>query len=842
MAPAEGGEAFSARSVDVRQRTGAPASFQLRNFPDRNESIAVFTGGINVVIDDVVVGAGGDVQPVALGRIDIETDQIVMWSSNLQSLLSRRDGAPSLQSQDIPLELYMEGNIIFRQGDRVIYAKRMYYNVTQQYGMVLDAELLTDIPQYEGLLRLKADVLQQVNARQFEAYNASITSSRMGVPRYWFQSGNLTVRDDPRPATDDFGRILSNPVTGEVEVEHNYQATSRNNAVYVGGVPVLYWPTFATNLQQPSFYLERIKIKSDGVFGQQVLADWNLYHLLGVEEPLPGTEWTLSTDYLSDRGPALGTLFRYQRPGLFGLEGPTRGLIDLWGIKDSGLDDLGADRRAVTPEEEWRGRALWQHRTETPLGFELTGEVGWLSDRNFLEQYFEQDWDTQKDLTTGFELKQYRDSASLGVWAEFQLNDFFMQTEWLPRLDHYLIGKPLLGGRVTWHEHSHVGYARLNPATAPLNAGELAKFDPLFGEMAVEGVRAATRHELSVPFNVGPAHVAPYVSGEAAYYGEDLTGGSLTRLLGQGGVRSSIAMWNTRPEVQNDVFNLNGLSHKIVFESELLFAETSDDMPTIPRYDALDDDAQEFFRRRFFFDTFGGVAGMDVAPRFSDRNFALRSGMQSYVTAAATDVADDLMTARFSVRQRLQTKRGVAGQERIIDWMTLDIDSAVFPKADRDNFGSHFGMLDYVYHWHLGDRFSLLSDGYMDFFSNGLRTFSVGGVINRPDRGRLYLAYRSIEGPFSSNLLSASADYRLSRKWILHAGASVDFGQTGNIGQSLAVTRIGESALLRMGMTFDESRDNVGFQLRIEPRFMPRNRIRRAAGIDLPPLGSMGIE
>ena len=44
-----------------------------------------------------------------------------------------------------PLEIYMEGNIVFRQGERVIYADRMYYNVPNETGTILNAEMLTPV-------------------------------------------------------------------------------------------------------------------------------------------------------------------------------------------------------------------------------------------------------------------------------------------------------------------------------------------------------------------------------------------------------------------------------------------------------------------------------------------------------------------------------------------------------------------------------------------------------------------------------------------------------------------------------------------------------------------------
>ena len=37
----------------------------------------------------------------------------------------------------------MEGNIVFRQGDRTVYADRMFYDARRQIGTILNAELLT---------------------------------------------------------------------------------------------------------------------------------------------------------------------------------------------------------------------------------------------------------------------------------------------------------------------------------------------------------------------------------------------------------------------------------------------------------------------------------------------------------------------------------------------------------------------------------------------------------------------------------------------------------------------------------------------------------------------------
>jgi hypothetical protein len=216
--------------------------------------------------------------------------------------------------------------------------------------------------------------------------------------------------------------------------------------------------------------------------------------------------------------------------------------------------------------------------------------------------------------------------------------------------------------------------------------------------------------------------------------------------------------------------------------------------------------------------------------------------MQRWVTAPSTEIADDLMQLRVGSRHRWQTKRGQPGQQRIVDLMTFDYGVNYFPKNDRDNFGKLAGLVNYDWRWHLGDRLTLMSDGYADLFSEGLRTFTFGGYISRPERGSLYMGFRSIEGPLSSNVLSGAVNYRMSEKWVGTAAGQYDFGQTGSIGQVLELTRIGESFLMTLSARVDASRNNVGFGFTIEPRFLPLSYRSLVGGVPIPPAGARGLE
>ena len=807
--------------------------------PDGSEQVTTITSGVVIQVD----GAIED------GPVELAADRVVIWSPRFDGLGFGQ--SVSFQPASAPLEFYIEGDIVFRQADRVIYAQSMYYNVRDRYGVVLQAELLTPVSElpgvtdYQGLLRLKADVLKQVNVEQFSAHGASVTSSRLGVPTYWFQSEEISFEDRIQPAADPFtGLARLDPVTGEPIVDHDMTLTSRNNFIYLLGRPVFYWPVLSTKLTKPSFYVDSIRIKNDNIFGTQLITRLDVYQILGIENPPEHSDWTFGVDYLSDRGFGAGSNYRYRGDQFLHFEGPVNGELDAWGIDDKGFDNLGANRRQLVPEKETRGRVRWRHRQYLDNGFQFTGELGLISDRNFLEQYYEREWDELKDQLTGFELKQLMGNKSWSLSSYVRLNDFFTQTEWFPRLAHYQLGQSLLFDRLTWYEHSHVGYAKMHEATAPLDPDDLAQWNPLPWDANREGLLAATRQELDLPLQLGPVKVTPYVLGEIAHWGEDLDGVEVTRTYGQAGLRTSLPMWKVDPSVHSELFNVNGLAHKVSFNSELFVADANRDLGRFPLYDPLDDDANEHFRRRIPDTTFGGSPFVfDTVPwRFDPRSFALRSGIQNWVTSPTTEIADDLAVAQLGVHQRWQTKRGMPGQERIVDWISLDLEGTYFPEAERDNFGEDAGMLSYDLRWHLGDRVTLLSDGYADVFSNGLRTLSIGGYLTRPGRSSVYAGFRSMEGPISSRVLVTSFNYRWSPKWISRSTSLVDFGEVGNIGQSYEITRIGESFLLSVGVNIDRSRDNVSFGFALEPRFLVNSRRARIGGMGIPPVGTYGPE
>ena len=843
-APGVPGLPPSTRRIRAFPRSDVPVQIQWFPSPGGTEYTAVVTSGVNLVVDGLP----------QFGSIDVSTDRLVLWTTGSQ----QPDLAGGhVQSDDQPLEIYMEGNVVFRQGERIVQAQAMYYDVRQEIGVVLNAELLTPLPtatKYPGLVRLRANVLRQVGEDQYVAQNASFTTSRMGDPDFEVRSGVATYHDKQTPVVDAAtGQPLIDPRTGLPKVDHDERLNGTSNVFYFEDVPVFYWPYFSADLENGSL-IKEFEISEDSVFGNRVYAEFDTYQLLGIENEPKGTTWDSTLEYMSKRGFFAGTEYHYNVDGFFGVPGKTQGMINAWFTpNDHGVDNLGLDRRALGPEQDTRGRLLLQHREQLPDDWQVTVEVGYITDRNFLEEYLQREWDTQKDESTDLEIRKNYENMSFSITAAVRINDFFTETDRLPQLDHYWLGQPLFNDNVTWYEHTNLGYLSQGHATAPTPPDDEGKFTllPWESPTGLNSSRLATRNELDLPEQIGPVKVVPYVLGEVAHWDEDLDHDSLNRAYGVAGLRASLPMWEVNPEIQNGLFNVNGIAHKIDFVGDFAFTQSTADLNELPLYDQLNDDSVQHFERRFEFNTFGLADGTiaNLPLQFDPRYYALRRGMDEWVTGP-TEIAGDQTVLRLDVDQRWQTKRSAPGNEHIIDWITLDMLTEIYPDA-RQNFGSVVGLTQYDFQWFVGDRVTVVSNASLDWFNGGEKFYSGGFFLNRPTWGNYYAGFSSMEGPFKQQAVTSAWTYRMTPKWAMTVATAYNIGTpssvgevipSSNISESVTVTRIGESFLMTLGVNVNASTGTVGAVFLLEPRVLGKSRLATAHGLDIPPAGVDGLE
>jgi hypothetical protein len=335
--------------------------------------------------------------------------------------------------------------------------------------------------------------------------------------------------------------------------------------------------------------------------------------------------------------------------------------------------------------------------------------------------------------------------------------------------------------------------------------------------------------ELDLPFALGPVKMVPYAVGDLTSYTKDLNGDTIGRIYGGGGLRFNVPFTRLYPDIQSQYFNLNGINHKITLSGNFYAAETNVHYTQLPQLDRLNDDATDQAIRDItpvqpIINPANGLF-LATSPMFNVQNYAIRRLVDTRV-----DTLESIEVFQLDLRQRWQTKRGFPGEQHIVDWMALDLSASFFPRADRDNFGTTVGFLDYDYLWNIGDRTALVSSGWMDPVNNGPRVFTIGGYFNRPDRTNFFLGYRSIE-PVGSEAVTAAVTYIFSPKYAITGSTVYDFGTNQALSNSLVFTRIGSDLQISFALTYNVLQHNFGFAIEVLPNAVAATNHHLMAGI-----------
>jgi hypothetical protein len=809
-----------ARQVNISPRTGLP--FQVKRIPLANGEFAT------VITNGVILTVHNPNPKVKL--VDIEADRLVFWTKD--------DGQDVFNSMRTPggatkgvksLEFYMSGNVEIRneakKETRTIRADEVYYDVSRNVAVALRGEMEIRQKKVPYPLHIEADQIIQVNPKLFEMGRTVISASDLpSDPGLKVIVSKSTVEELDTPRRNIFGLPIINQKTGEPITDPQRIFKGRNLIMELEDIPVLYFPYFQGDPLDPLGPLNNLSFNFNKIFGYQFTAVLNVYDMLGLT-PTPGTKWRLQFDENTRRGPDMATEYDFAgRDLFFGLPGRYEGYVKAFGIVDQAFDVLGGDRGqliTVTPppaslnlpvsHPEERGR--FQSRLnilEMPDGFTLQAQLNAISDINFMEEYYNGEFQNDPLQKTYAYLMQQQNNFEWSVLAQDRINRWYTDTSWLPKGDAYWIGQKLLNNWLTWDTHLSAGYGRLQPTDVPPPAY-------LPTDANVNTPRVDAWQTVSLPFSLGDFKLVPFGLLDLAYYGDNINKADTGRILGGGGIRASLPLSRYFPDVQSDYFNVNGIFHKIVFSANYTNLFSSVAMTSLPQMDRLNDDASDQALRQMFPLQFAlnpvNAANLTTSNEFNPQFYALRRLLQTNV-----DTMDSIEVIQTDIRQRWQTLRGFPGNQHVVDWMTLDLGASIYPRANRDNFGQTFGILQYNWTWNVGDSTSLVSSGWMDPIGDGPRVFNFGANLSRPDRTNFYIGYRQID-PLQSKAVIANVTYAFSAKYGLTASTLYDFGINSQV-NSVALTRIGTDVMVSMGFSYNSILNNFGIMFTIVPNIM----------------------
>jgi hypothetical protein len=792
--------------------------WQMMSKPIENGWTAtIVTGGVTLIVTQPGGAPGGKAT-----TLDMEADRAVLWTKETgQELFTSARDPQSVSSG--AHEIYLAGNVELRSRTQkeleTLRADEVYYDVRRGVAVARKADLEIQSAKLPRPLHLVTDELLQVNPKLYKMKATSIFSSIIpSDPGLKVDVDDLTVEEVQKektnlwwfPAYDSEGKRI---------VQTDRFFTGRNFVARLEDVPVFYLPYYRGNVERPLGPLDGANLSFNRILGFQVYTTWDMFDLLNLSRP-DGSRWRLLLDYLTLRGPGFGTEYDFDGKDLFGIKSKYSGMVKLYGTVDHGTDILGGDRgnvifwplAQVNPNPithpNFRGWASAQVNVqELPDGFSVLGKLNFISDRNYLEQFYLNSHLNDMNRDTYLYVKQQQNNWAWSLQGQVGTQDWMTETNWLPKADGYLLGQSFLEDWLVYNGHASAGYGQLFPT-------KQVPFAYLPTDVRANTARLDWIQEVSVPFYLGPVKVAPYGVLDTAYYSQDVNGEGRGRLYGGGGVRWNMPLSRLYPSIESELLNLNAIYHKINLTGNYLNAFSSSGVNNFPQLDRLNDDVSDQALRgiRPWQGVFNpaNAAFLTTSNLFNPQNYAIRRLVDNSV-----DTLDNVEVLQLGINQRLQTKRGFPGNEHVVDWMTLDVNVSIFPRAVRDNFGHTFGIFEYYWNWNIGDRTALTSSGWFEPFEGGPRVLDFGVVLNRPDTTNFYLGYRQID-PVNSKAVVASVVYPFSAKYALQASTVWDFG-TNVRSFSLFVSRMGTDVMVNFGLNFNSTVNTVGVVFEMLP-------------------------
>ena len=713
--------------------------------------------------------------------VELQADTLVLWRRTTGKT-DQSAGVSPMQQEGVS-EIYVAGDVLLTEGQRTVHAKELYYDLQNKRGLVRNAVMRSfdasrNIPVY-----VRAGELRQLSDTRFEADDASVTTSEFWKPQLSVEASKVRVMDRIKEVEPN-----------ETVPENSYTAEMKGVRFKYYDMTLLKLPSFRTNLLSPAAPLKGIHAGHDSSFGASVETQWFLGRLLGLREP-EGTDSTLFLDYYDKRGPGGGVGVDYQRENYFGR-------ILGYAIEDHGKDRLGRERKNIDVPEDTRGRFEFQHRQYLPYDWQLTAEASYMSDKNFLEQYYRREFNVGKEQETLLHLKHIQDNRALAFLGKVRINDFLSQVEELPSAEYHWTGQSFLDDRFVFFSDSQASRLRYRLSSeVPAPPGNMPEDTFTFLQ---------TRNEVDMPLQAGSSKVVPFVASTFGYDGgtgfrETLDEGPAEHRdeiwIGEAGVRMSTQpFWRVYPDVESRLWDLHQLRHTI------------------------------------------------------------RPSLTAVAYTQSDAVAEQRDTLDLGIAQRWQTKRGPEGRQRTVDWLAMDMDfvwvgepgeetagpdqyiwndpfiplinrlGSQVPPLDRRTstiFGPRRNYAGTAMTWRASETTSVLGDIYLDMQSGDVKQLDVGfSRLVWPNLsyfiGSRYL--RDVDnglGQHGSNAVTFAVTYVLDPRYTLVFSEQYDFDYGAGIRSDITLIRKYHRLNFAVTLSVDESLDEERFVLSLWPEGVP---------------------
>lgn len=438
--------------------------------------------------------------------------------------------------------------------------------------------------------------------------------------------------------TDDIADPGSRVRAREITVVPGKYIEARDAVLYLGQVPVFYFPYYKQRLDGQGNRFNFVPGYRSS-YGPYLLSSYTWV----ADEHLDGV---LHGDYREKRGGAGGADFNTH--------------LGRWGeanLKMYYLYDLDPteDNAGYTDLPDNRYRLDFGYSANPYTNLYVQSRVRWDSDPRVRENFFESEYRRDPQPNTYVEATRLWDNFSLDVFSQVQVNDYLETEERLPDLRLSGYRQPVFGTPVFYETQSSLGYYQHNYA---ISNGIPTGLD-------YAAPRADTFHQFTLPQTFfGWLNVIPRAGGRFSYYGEATGPGGTNDATGRAvfntGVEFTFKASQTWPGATNRLLALDGVRHIV---------EPSVNYVYVPN----------------------PSASPNELPQFDYELPALRLLPIDYPDYNSLDSIDSQNVMRLGLRNRLQTKRG-GKIENFLYW-DLYTDWRLDPQSGQTTFSDLFSDL-----------------------------------------------------------------------------------------------------------------------------------------------------
>ena len=449
--------------------------------------------------------------------------------------------------------------------------------------------------------------------------------------------------------TDDIADPMYRVRAGKIKIIPGKSVEMWNAVVFVGPVPVFYWPYFERNLgARPNNFTLTPGYRSR--YGAYFLNTYSWF----LDDTANGK---IHVDYRERRGVGAGpdVNLHLGRWGEFSLK--------YYYVNDERPNSSTNifPQYGTMPENRQRFRFAWQATPATNLN--LKALVNYQSDPLLVHDFAESDFSAEPQPGTFVEANKYWDNWSLDALVTPRVNSFFNQVERLPDVKLTGFRQQVFDTPIYYDSESSAGWYRQFDSYANIYTN--GYYQKTNGFYANSGGRADTYHQLTLPWTFFHwLNVTPRVGGRMTYYSSRSSTSANSDETYRGvfntGVGTSFKASRLWAGATNSTLQVDGLRHIVEPSADYVYVPNPSTPPgQLPQFDAEQ-------------------PSLLLLPlTFPDYN--------------SIDSIDTMNVIRFGLCNTLQTKRD--GQlDNLLSWNLL-LDWRLDPKSGQSQWNDLYSAL-----------------------------------------------------------------------------------------------------------------------------------------------------